>query len=208
MGNKVVILGTAHGVNVAGKCSPDGAFKEYKYSREIVGELKRVLEKAGMMVFVDIEDDVVPGKQGRELADRVHIVNDLCGTFGAENCVYVSVHVNAAGSDGKWHGARGWSVYTSVGQTKGDRLATCLWNAANEVLPHDHKTALRADRSDGDPDYESNFYVLAKTRCAAALTENLFMDNAEDVAYLTSAEGRAAIVELHRRGIMAYLETV
>ena len=48
---KVVILGTAHGKNVAGKRSPDGRLTEYMYSREVVGLLRRDLEGAGLKVI-------------------------------------------------------------------------------------------------------------------------------------------------------------
>ena len=32
---KTIILGTAHLKSTPGKCSPDGNFKEYEYSREV-----------------------------------------------------------------------------------------------------------------------------------------------------------------------------
>lgn len=51
--NKVVILGTAHGSNVPGKCSPDKKFREYKFSREVIKQLKPQLEALGLLVFVD-----------------------------------------------------------------------------------------------------------------------------------------------------------
>lgn len=203
---KVVILGTPHGENVAGKRSPDGRFREYRFGREVIRELKLKLEREGVMVVVDIPGDVVPSKQEDELRMRCGIVNSLCERWGTKNCCYVSVHVNASGMGKQWMMARGWCVFTSVGRTRADGLASCLWDAAREVLPQDHKTAVRADWSDKDPDYEKDLYVLKKTRCAAVLTENLFMDNLEDLEYLESIEGRMAIVELHRRGIMRWLD--
>jgi N-acetylmuramoyl-L-alanine amidase len=42
--------------------------------------------------------------------------------------------VNAAASDGKWHNATGWEIYTSPGKTKADDLATCLFEAARYNL--------------------------------------------------------------------------
>lgn len=42
-------------------------------------------------------------------------------------------------------------------------------------------------------------------RASAVLTENLFMDNREDVAFLESEEGSRAIVGLHVDGILQYL---
>lgn len=203
--NKVIILGTAHGKNVAGKCSPDGSFKEYIFSREVCKELKDELEKEGYKVLIDIADDIVPGKQSAELRKRVEIVNSACTKYGTDNCMYIAIHADASGNGSKWMNARGWSVYTSIGRTRSDELATCLWCAANQILPHDNKTALRADRSDGDVDFESNLYVLKKTKCVAVLTENLFMDNEMDCRYLSSEEGHRAIVELHKTGIMNFL---
>lgn len=221
MKKKIVILGTAHGINVGGKCSPDKSFREYKYSREIIKQLKAELEAAGYTVIVDIEADEVPATQKVELASRCAIVNKICKEYGTANCIYVSIHVNAAGSNSQWLNAGGWCAYTSRGKTKADTLATKLYEAA-EVELADYAEAMtdgkksgaysekqrpfRTDYSDGDADQESNFYVLAHTSCPAVLTENLFMDNMADVAFLESEAGRKAIVALHKKGIVSYFE--
>ena len=60
---------------------------------------------------------------------------------------------------------------------------------------------LRKDLSDGDPDFEENFTVIYKTKCPAILTENLFMDNKTDVAFLNSEEGREVITQIHVNAI-------
>ena len=211
----IIVLGTAHLATTPGKCSPDGKFKEYHYSREMVKIIKAILEGYGYRVLVDYEADKLPKsmqtpsaklEQSRELGLRVNYVNEVCRNNGSGNVLYISIHCNAAGADGKWHDARGWSVYTSPGRTKSDDLATCIWNAAKKNLPNDHKNALRADWSDKDPDYEAALYVLTKTNCVAVLTENLFQDNKEDVAYLTSDEGIHAISRLHVEGIIDFIE--
>lgn len=219
---KVVILGTAHGVNVLGKRSPDKRLEEYAYSRKVVQELKRQLEAEGYTVKVDIAGDAVPPKQVDELKLRCDIVNALCARYGKHNCIYVSIHVNAAGGDGKWHMAGGWCAYTSVGQTKADDLAECLYDAArmymygydgymsvfqSSGIGYDMKQRpWRTDKlSDGDSDLEKNYYVLKNTACPAVLTENLFMDNEKDVELLLSDDGFDAIVNLHKEGIKEYL---
>ncbi len=201
--NKVIILGTPHGINVSGKSSPDGRFREYAYGREIVSRLKDELESEGYRVHVDIAADAVPPQQKDELKLRCDIVNALCKRYGKENCIFVSIHVNASGMDGQWHDPRGWSVYTSPGETKADLLASCIWNAAKEILKGN--TRMRTDLSDGDVDFESNLYVLKNTACPAVLTENLFMDNVDDLKYLESEEGKCAIVSLHKNGIIEYI---
>lgn len=210
----IVILGTAHLDTTPGKCSPDGEFRECLYSREIVKMIKSKLESKGIKVFIDYEDlqpnaamkgSTAKQEQSRELTWRANYVNSLCTKYGTSNCVYVSVHVNAAGADGQWKSARGWSVYTSPGKTKSDTLATYLYNEAKAILPSDSKYYVRSDWSDGDPDYEANFYVLTKTKCPAVLTENLFQDNKDDVAFLTSDGGKEKIVDIHVNGIIKYI---
>ena len=54
---KIIILGTAHLKSTPGKCSPDKKFFEYKYSREIVSDIKNILENYGYKVFVDISEN-------------------------------------------------------------------------------------------------------------------------------------------------------
>ena len=40
----------------------------------------------------------------------------------------------------------------------------------------------------------------------SVLTENLFMDNKEDVKFLLSEEGKKQIIDLHVQGIKKYIE--
>lgn len=89
-----------------------------------------------------------------------------------------------------------------MGQTKADKLATCLYEAAEKYLPG---MKIRKDITDGDPDKESGFYILKHTKCPAVLTENLFQDNRTDVDFLLSEAGKRAIVDLHVNGIVNYL---
>ena len=202
---KVVILGTAHLESTPGKCSPDGKFREYKYSREIVEDLKTKLESYGYFVLVDVPQDDLKGyNQNRELSYRVQKVNDWCKTYGVKNCIYVSIHVNAAGGDGKWHKATGWEAYTTKGVTKSDKLAECLYSAAKQNLTGQK---IRTDKSDGDSDQEANFYVIRKTNCPAVLTENFFQDNKKDVEYLLSEQGKHEIVRTHIEGILNYFKS-
>ena len=64
---------------------------------------------------------------------------------------------------------------------------------------------LWTDNTYGDPDIEKDFYIIRHTSCPAVLTENLFMDNREDVAFLKSEEGSKSTVNLHVVGILKYL---
>lgn len=196
-----IILGTAHQKSIPGKGSPDGKLKEYKYSREVCKAISQILKDSGYQVFIDVEEDDLKLSQSKELSYRCKIVNDLVKQY--KNCIYVSIHVNAAGADGKWHEGTGWEVFTSVGKTKSDDLATCIYNAAKY---NNKNMKMRTDFSDGDADKEAHLYVLKNTNCPAVLTENFFQDNKKDVDYLLSDEGFNAIVRLHVEGILQYIK--
>ena len=230
MNKIIIILGTAHLSTTLGKCAPDGSLRECEYSREIVKRVSSALRGKGYQVFVDYEplqpSDAIRSRhqskeQQRELDHRVKVVNSLCQSFGAQNCLYVSIHVNAAGNGSSWMQAGGWSAYTTVGKTKSDTLAECLYNAAQIHLSEYAKQMeegkvkgvysskqrpIRKDVADGDSDIESNFYVLRKTLCPAVLTENLFQDNKADVAFLLSEKGKEAISQIHIDGIIKYIQ--
>lgn len=210
-----ILIDNGHGVNTAGKCSPDQRLREYAWSREIARRLEQALRAEGYDAqrIVTEETDI-------SLTERCRRANAICAQVGTANCIFVSLHSNAAGGDGKWKTAGGWCVYTSPGKTKADSLATSLWNAANVVLkPYadrfrvlqaqgaydSRQVPFRADWSDGDPDYEARFTVLTGTRCPAVLTESLFQDNKSDVDFLLSEEGKQAIVKLHVEGIKNYI---
>lgn len=184
---------------MAASSPPDGRLKEYVYCREIVKEVVKRLKAQGYDAL-----NTVPEDGDIRLGERVSRVNAWCDRLGARNVVFVSIHNNAAPpNDNRWHTARGWEAWTSKGQTMGDKLADCLYDAAEKYLPKG--TRIRTDMTDGDCDKEGNLAVVRGTRCAACLTENLFQDNKEEVAWLLSDEGREAIVTLHVEGIKAYI---
>lgn len=193
-----ILIDNGHGENTPGKRSPDGVLREYLYVRGIADDVMRELSKRGYDAERIVKENVdVP------LAERARRTNEFCGKLGASNVILISIHCNAAGNGSEWMKARGWSAYTTKGQTKADDLANCLYSAAESEFVGQK---IRKDISDGDPDWEENFYILQKTKCATVLTENFFQDNKEDVEFLLSTEGRQQIVKVHVDGIIKYVE--
>jgi len=193
-----ILIDNGHGENTPGKRSPDGTLREYAYAREIADLIVTELTKRGYDAERIVTEEIdVP------LSERARRVNEQCARLGTKNVILVSIHCNAAGS-GEWMKARGWSAYTSKGQTKADKLADCLYETARVYFSGQK---LREDLSDGDKDWEENFYILTKTKCPAVLTENFFQDNKDDVAYLLSATGKKAIVDTHVEGIINYIKS-
>ena len=146
----------------------------------------------GYTVFVDMPSDEVPRPGSTELSLRCRYVNGICKKFGSQNCIYVSIHVNAAGSDGQWHDARGFAVYVARScSPTSKRLARTLCELAIS-------RGLRGNRAVPSAHYwQADFYVLRNTACPAVLTENLFQDNRADVEFLSSQAGKEAVATLH-----------
>ena len=186
-----ILIDNGHGSNTSGKRSPDSRLMEYAYTREIAERVVYELRKRGLDAERIVREEVdVP------LSERCKRVNE----YKASEAILISIHCNAAGDGSAWMNARGWEAWTSVGQTKADKLATCLYDAAGRA-----GFKLRKDDSDSDPDKEGHLYILKHTKCPAVLTENLFQDNKEEVDYLLSEVGKKTIVELHVQGICEYL---
>lgn len=197
-----IILNVAHTDDTPGKCSPDGKFREWLYSTEICERVADTLRTYGYGVDIIRQKTYYgPHKGLQQVCDDA---NKIVAKYGSKNCLFVSIHVNAA-SNGKWSTTTGWSVYTTKGTTISDKLADDLYWAAKLYLEPLGKK-FRTDFSDGDPDIEENFYVCHYANCAAVLTENFFQDNKSDLEFLTSEKGKQAIVDLHIDGILAYIK--
>ncbi len=192
-----ILIGPGHGRNTPGKYSPDGRFREYQYTREIAAAVVARMQALGHDAEI-----LVPEFEDIPLSERVRRVNAWCRRLGKDHVILVSIHVDAAGSDGQWHSATGWSCYTSPGQTGGDELATCLYRAAEKYLAG---RMIRTDYSDGDPDKEAGFYILNRTKGPAALVECGFMDNRDELEFLRSPEGRKAMVGVIVEGVISYV---
>lgn len=192
-----ILVDNGHGKETPGKRSPVWKNKsqlyEWEYTREIAHEVVRQLKAAG----VDAEL-LTPEYTDVPLYERIIRANKLAQVYGQKNTFVVSIHNNAS-KDGK---ARGWEIHTSPGQTISDTYATVFWNKAKAVLENKNLNKMRHDFTDKDPDFENDFAILTKTICPAVLTENLFMDNEADCAFLLTKEGKTAITKIHVEAIL------
>lgn len=190
-----ILIDNGHGINTRGKQSPDGRLKEYAYTREIASLLELTLRIRG----IDAQR-IVPEDTDISLSVRCKRVNDICRKLGAKNVLLISLHNNAAGADGQWHSARGFSAHVALNASSRSKiLAQYLWGAAIEH-------GLQGNRSIPTPRYiAQNLAICRDTLCAAVLTENLFQDNKDDVEFLLSKAGKMEVVEAHVDGIKEFL---
>lgn len=191
-----VLIDNGHGVNTPGKCSPDGRLKEYKSAREIARLIVDGLKAKGVNAIL-----LVPEENDISLKERCRRANKYCEKYGAKNVLLVSIHHNAAGADGKWHEARGFSAHVSLNASgRSKALAQYLWS---EALMQ----GLKGNRSVPEVKYiAQNLAICRDTRCAAVLTENLFQDNKDDVEFLLSDEGKNKVATMHVTAINEYIK--
>ncbi len=189
----IVILDNGHGslingtYQTKGKRSPkwqDGTqLFEGEFNRAIVNGIVEKLVQL-KIPFVHVS----PEYRDITLKTRVKRANE----YALKKAFYLSVHANAGGGNGS-------EFYTSVGNTKSDKIATIFGEEYQKEFPN---KLLRTDFSDGDLDKEQHFYVLTKTKIPAILTENFFMDNKEECkTILMTKEGREKIIDYHVKAI-------
>lgn len=191
-----ILIDRGHGVNTAGKCSPDKQLREWAWCDDIAKRLEARLKADG----IDAQR-IVTEQTDISLTTRVNRVNAICKQLGTSRCLLVSIHINAAGGDGKWHEASGWSGWVAPNASaKSKHFAQMLYAEAE-------KRGLKGNRSVPKERYwVGNFTIIKHTNCPAVLTENLFQDNKAEVEYLQSEVGKETIVQLHIDAIKNYLK--
>jgi N-acetylmuramoyl-L-alanine amidase len=163
----LIVLDPAHGIETPGKRSPDGRFREYLFSREILSILSKKFDSVGIHYKLDNETIHEIG-----LSKRRAVTNKYVSKYKGRS-LFISIHCNAIGDGRDWMNARGFSVWTTRGNTKSDIFAQILSDSWDETFPDVRNLGL----------YEANFAVL---RChgPAVLLETLFQDNKQDVDIL------------------------
>ena len=210
--NMHIILDCGHGMNdtTKGKYSPlldssefnlrdvtvyENRFREGNFNRLIGQRLERMLKDAGFEVHI-----VSDSYNDNSLKERVKKANDIANKYGKENCIYVSIHSNAAGNGVDWNTASGASVHCSRKCSEASKkLARLIYKHVldngyngNRSIPQDHI-------------WYNDFFVLQNTKMPAVLVENLFYDNKSDLKKLMSDEHRDVIVSYLYNGILEYI---
>lgn len=184
---KKVCLDPGHGVETAGKRSPDGTYREHEFALDMARRIKPLLERHGVEVTVTRRDE-----HDVSLAQRVKIANGIQGLD-----LFVSLHSNAAGSGASWMSARGLLVYVYAS----DKRSTA---AGQHILDRQAQAGVTV-RNNGKPCDGSELYVVRKTNAPAVLVEHLFHDNQADTALLKDGDYRQRMAVADAKGILDYL---
>lgn len=199
MKNLVVILDNGHGKNTPGKCSPDKSLQEWKWTREIAYELynKLISNSIDAQLLVPEERDI-------SLSERVKREKKITkqARDAGKETLLISIHNNAAGGDGKWKSASGWTVWVAQSASaKSKQFAQIIYAEAEAA-------GLKGNRSVPAEKYlVAPFYITTNSSCPAVLTENMFQDNKQDVEFLLSEHGQKTIIDIHYNAIIKYINS-
>lgn len=199
----IIIFDRAHGIDVAGKRSPDNRLVEWEWSHSfislVMSRLSNYEHIFDICPFIHNEEE--PG-----LSVRVMTYNSLVDKYG--EALVISPHCNASTNYG-WGNARGFEIFTSRGQDKSDVYADIFLSSIHQAFP-DMK--IRTDMMDGDMDKEAGFTVITgyklkagkfiKAKYEAILTENLFMDNKEDLELLLDPDFNNKLADAYVKSIL------
>lgn len=183
--NLRVCIDAGHGGGDPGAIGPKGT-KEKDINLIVAHLLKGELDKRGHKTMMTRHKDVYV-----TIGNRAAFANS-----NRADC-FVSVHCNSASVST----ANGWEIFTSIGQTRADSLATSIHQAWVAIMP---KTRVRADWSDGDVDKEANFGVLRLTRMPAVLVELAFINNPVEEVFLLDPANQRLMAKGMAEGVHAW----
>jgi N-acetylmuramoyl-L-alanine amidase len=173
-----------------GKFHEGTTFYEGVKNRAYINRIYQILHDRGNVTPVLVNH----AWKDTPLSYRVKYAN-IGHTYLENKGIYFSEHSNATPQ----HTARGTSIWTSVGQTLSDKIADkfmAMYKKTFGAVDGVARVKSREDLSDGDSDYEANFYVLKHTTMPAVLSENLFFDQIDDAFILMSTAYKEAYCEM------------
>lgn len=180
---KIIALDAGHGLNTAGKQTPDG-IKEWTLNDKIRDKVVSLLKDYDVQI---IHTDNNDGTTDERLSYRLNKY------MKAGVALFVSIHHNALKST--WSEATGVEVYTDVNPTAEDvKLANLIYNKMVKYTGLKGRGVKQAD-----------FYVINQDKIPAILCEGGFMDGTNDYKVITSDKGQTAYARAVAEGIVEYL---
>lgn len=193
------VLDNGHGIDTAGKRSPDGSFLEYEFNRDVVERILKIAENttpemlSKFHVLVPETNDIPLGTNSWRSDCRIKRINDIVDSNLNKNVLLLSIHANAAGN-GEWKNAKGFGVFYD--NKHGKRIEQVAKVYADQIeistSANLHPYTLRKAGSGLFPT-SAKYSIIYFPKCHSLLLELGFMDNKEEVEYLKSNEGREEI---------------
>src|SRR5690625_3051779 len=179
---KVVAIEAGHGINTAGKRTPDGE-REWSFSTQVVESAINELSNYKVKI-VRLDDPT--GKRDVPLKERTDKANK------ANADILVSCHHNAF--EGKWGSHTGTVTFHYPNSNSGRNLAKAI---------HPHVLDAYKLRDRGIK--SANFHMLRESRMPAILIEGGFMDSSIDIKKLRNKSVLKQAGRNIAKGIAKYL---
>lgn len=184
MATKKIALDAGHGLNTAGKQTPNGV-KEWTLNDKVRDRVVALLKDYDVDI-IHLDND--EGLRDEPLAERVNKY------IKAGVDAVVSIHHNAY--TGKWNNATGVEVFTDRGPTAKDKeLAELIYK---------NLVSYTGLKGRGVKDYD--FAVINQDKVPAVLVEGGFMDGSLDYKVITSEEGQAAYAKAVADAFIVFLK--
>jgi N-acetylmuramoyl-L-alanine amidase len=183
----IICLDPGHGGHDPGAVNRSENVEEAPMALDVCLRARELFIKAGCDVVMTRTDDTFVS-----LSDRPRIANN------ANANVFVSYHFNSASDPNTKSSYEG---FTTRGQNRSDKLATCILKRHGVAFP---EQSLRADNSDGDIDKEANFAVLRGTDHPAFLMEGEFIHTKHGAAFIKNPDNRQKMAQAVFDGVMDY----
>jgi len=184
----IINLDAGHGINTAGKRSPDGV-REWTLNNAVVLEIIKLLSAYECTVF-RLDDPT----------GQTDVAIDVRRSKGERNGgILVSIHHNAF--EGKWGNHTGTETF--YGQTTFNGAAV---NSKSKELANDiQDNAVRLVPLKNRGVKSSNSYGVIRTSIPAVLVEGGFYDSTVDFPIITSADGQKKYAQAVCEGIVSFM---
>ena len=176
----IVCIDAGHGIDTAGKRSPDGSLLEYEFNRDVANRIEDILARHNVEVLTCYGENDTP------LSQRCQMANMFKADY------FVSIHANAHKS--YWNEVSGWEIYVVSKGGKAEELA-------NKIHKHSIEDLGLKDRGIKT----ANFTVLTDTNMPAVLIEHGFYTNKEECEKLKDSNFRQKCAEADAKGILEQL---
>lgn len=175
-----IAIDPGHGINTAGKRSPDSSLLEYDFNQKIAKYLKEELERNGFKTLITCD-----GSYDMSLTERANKANN------AKCDLFISIHGNAYTDN--WSSASGWEDFVCAKGGKAEKVAEL-------IRKHCIKDLGLKDRGVKT----ANFTVLLKTNMPAVLSENGFYTNLAECNLMKTPKFQKDCAIAHAKAICEY----
>ncbi|MFC0776209.1 N-acetylmuramoyl-L-alanine amidase [Terrimonas alba] len=188
-----VVVDAGHGGNDPGAKSPDEKYKEAQLSLELAKAVKAVASEYNITVVLTREDDKFPGAvhdKNEALRKRVALTTEMKAD------AFISLHLSATPEKNQ-NKYSGFEAYISK-----NREATEDKILASAILQN--LSSLYKTRTEARIRNQTGIYVLDQSSCPAILLECGFINNPEDIKFVTDKTNQEKIARSILEGIVKY----